>query len=78
MLAAAITGCAAAGTALIENQAAGKPKTVFDKIDFNRFGSFHKTFVGNECESVDVVSVICVFWLIQGHCKRRPPSAHFI
>lgn len=78
MLSAAISGCTAAGTAFVKYEAAGKLETVFNKIDPDRFCPFHKVFVGNECESVYGVYVIGVFWLIQGHCQRGPPSAHFI
>ena len=76
--AAAVPGGAATGAALVKYQAAGKPEAVFHKIDFYRFGSFHKFFVCNESESIYGVDVIRVLWLIQSHREGRPPSTHFI
>ena len=77
-LAAAVSGGAATGAALVKYQTAGKPKTVLDKIDFYRLGFFHKFFVCYEFESVNVVDIIRVLWLIQSHCEGRPPSTHLI
>jgi len=76
--AAAISGGTATGAALVKYQAAGNPEAVFDKIDFYRFGFFHKIFVCNKGESVYGVGVIRVLRLIQSHREGGSPSTHFI
>lgn len=44
-------------------------ESISQKVDFNRFGLFKEIFIHNKLESVYIVYVISIFWLVQSHCQ---------
>jgi hypothetical protein len=65
----------AGAAARVKIHRAGKPKTNIDKIYFDGLDLFDEILVDDILKTVNVVNLVCVFWLIQSQRQRRAASA---
>ncbi len=74
-LAAGAAGAPAAAAALPKIHIGVKVKSHTGEVNLDFFSFCHKVFIDNKLKSFNFKRIICIFKLIQSHCKRWAASA---